>query len=100
MRLSEHFDGSGYPFQVSGEAIPIEARIIHAVESYVVMRTGRPYKKPISHARAFQELERHAGCQFDPKVVEALKAVLPKTKSAEDSLEAVWKEIARPRRSV
>ena len=55
------------------------ARIIGVVDSYSAMRDERPYKKPISHAEAIEELKRNAGILFDPQVVTAFLYVLNNT---------------------
>ena len=75
----ERYDGSGYPYGLKGEAIPLGARIIGVVDSYSAMRDERPYKKPISHAEAIEELKRNAGILFDPQVVTAFLYVLNNT---------------------
>jgi two-component system cell cycle response regulator len=72
----EHWDGSGYPDGLSGEDIPLGARIILACDALEAMTSRRPYSEPISEAEAIQELRRHAGHQFDALVVEALIDVL------------------------
>jgi hypothetical protein len=61
---------------LSGESIPIGSRIILACDAYNAMITARPYRDPMSHEEALAELERGAGAQFDPHVVEALLRVL------------------------
>ena len=75
----EHFDGSGYPERLSGEQIPLGARIIHAVEAYDTMISQRSYNTPRTPDEAMAELRRCSGTQFDPQVVEALVAVLKRT---------------------
>ena len=72
----ERYDGSGYPHGLKGEAIPLGARIIGVVDSYSAMRDERPYKKPVSHEEAIEELKRNAGVLFDPEVVNAFLYVL------------------------
>jgi diguanylate cyclase (GGDEF)-like protein len=68
----EHWNGAGYPDNLSGEAIPIGSRIILACDAYSAITTDRPYRSARSHSDAIAELARCAGTQFDPKVTEAL----------------------------
>ena len=67
----ERWDGRGYPRRLSGESIPLTARIIAVVDAYDVMTTGRPYREAISPEDALREVERCSGSQFDPRVVRA-----------------------------
>jgi HD-GYP domain-containing protein (c-di-GMP phosphodiesterase class II) len=68
----EHWDGGGYPDGISGQDIPLGARIICACDAFHAMTSNRPYRAAMPLADALAELGRHAGTQFDPKVVEAL----------------------------
>ena len=78
----ERWDGSGYPNGLKGEDIQIEARIISVADAYDAMTSNRSYKKGISPEQAIAELQRGAGTQFDPEIVEVfIRDVL----SAEDS---------------
>jgi HD-GYP domain-containing protein (c-di-GMP phosphodiesterase class II) len=72
----ERWDGGGYPDGLSGEDIPLVARIVACCDAYNAMTTDRPYRAALSESEALAELERHAGGQFDPAVVEALFRVL------------------------
>ena len=72
----ERWDGDGYPDGLAGEAIPLGARIVLVVDAYHAMRSDRPYRRAMPEAHARDELLRHAGTQFDPRVVEAFCAVL------------------------
>ena len=67
----EWFDGSGYPSGLSGEEIPLEARIICVADAFSAMILGRPYREDLTPEEACAELERSAGTQFDPAVVRA-----------------------------
>ena len=71
----ERWDGAGYPDGLSGEAIPLAARIVSACDAYNAMTTDRSYRRALPVADAVAELERCAGSQFDPAVIEALIAV-------------------------
>jgi HD-GYP domain-containing protein (c-di-GMP phosphodiesterase class II) len=73
---SEHFDGSGFPDGLAGDAIPIGARIVAVAVAYAAMTASRPYRVAGSAEDALAELRRCAGSQFDPAVVEALAADL------------------------
>ncbi len=74
----ERFDGTGYPAGIAGEAIPLGARILAVVDSYVAIIDPRVYKTARSHEEAAMELAQNAGKQFDPRVVEAfLRLVEP-----------------------
>jgi diguanylate cyclase (GGDEF)-like protein len=70
----EHFDGSGYPDGLAGEAIPLGARIVAVCDAFDAMTSSRPYRPPISVEQALEELRTCAGTQFDPAVVEAFCA--------------------------
>jgi HD-GYP domain-containing protein (c-di-GMP phosphodiesterase class II) len=72
----ERWDGEGYPDRLAGEGIPLVARIVCCTDAYSAMTTNRPYRKARSVAEAVAELRRCAGSHFDPKVVEALAAVV------------------------
>lgn len=68
----ERFDGSGYPDGLKAEAIPLGARILSVADSYDAMVTDRPYRKRIGIEEAKAELQRWAGKQYDPVVVDAM----------------------------
>jgi len=72
----ERWDGGGYPDGLAGTAIPLEARIIAACDSWNAMTTDRAYRAALPAAAAAQELRAHAGTQFDPDVAAAVLAVV------------------------
>jgi HD-GYP domain-containing protein (c-di-GMP phosphodiesterase class II) len=72
----ERWDGTGYPDGLAGEAIPLGSRIILACDAHCAMLAERPYRPARSEADTLAELRAGAGTQFDPRVVDALLAVL------------------------
>ena len=82
----ERWDGSGYPGGVQGESIPIEARITSLADVYDALRSARPYKVPLSDARALQVIEQGVGGQFDPDVYAAFQRGLPEIRRAFENL--------------
>jgi response regulator RpfG family c-di-GMP phosphodiesterase len=66
----EHFDGSGYPDGLVGEAIPLEARTVAVPDAFDAMTTSRPHHEAMSYEEALSEMERGKGKQFDPKILE------------------------------
>ena len=72
----ERPDGRGYPLGLSGDEISLEARILAVADAFEAMTSDRAYRSSIGHASARAELKRCAGTQFDPRVVDALLAVL------------------------
>jgi HD-GYP domain-containing protein (c-di-GMP phosphodiesterase class II) len=72
----ERWDGTGYPDALAGEAIPLSARIVCACDAWSAMTTDRSYRTALSREAAVTELRACAGTHFDPRVVEALLAVV------------------------
>ena len=72
----ERWDGTGYPDGLAGDDIPIEARIVAAVDAYSAMTIERVYRRPMERPEAIAELQRSAGTHLDPAVVQALIGVL------------------------
>ena len=71
----EKWDGSGYPQGISGEDIPLSARIIALADMYDALTSKRVYKKPLSHEEAVEIIKSESGKHFDPEIVEAFLAV-------------------------
>jgi hypothetical protein len=74
----ERYDGTGYPHGLSGEAIPLGARIIALVDAYDAMTTDRVYRKAIKKEKAIEQIRLKAGTQFDPTLSEIFIGILSK----------------------
>jgi putative two-component system response regulator len=66
----EHWDGSGYPEGLSGEEIPVSARIMAIADVYDALVARRAYKDSMTSADAFEIIESEAGSHFDPELVQ------------------------------
>jgi diguanylate cyclase (GGDEF)-like protein/putative nucleotidyltransferase with HDIG domain len=84
----ERPDGKGYPLGLSGEAIPLEARIVAVADAYEAMTTDRVYRPSIGHTAARAELRRGAGEQFDARAVAAF------LKAHEPNQDATWRIVS------
>lgn len=74
----EKWDGSGYPAGLSGEAIPLSARIVAVADVFDALTSRRPYKEAWTVERAIAMMDEEAGKHFDPEVVAALHRGLPR----------------------
>jgi putative nucleotidyltransferase with HDIG domain len=83
----ERWDGGGYPRGLKGDAIPLGARIFAVADTIDAMTSDRPYRDGLSFRTSVDEIRRHAGTQFDPKVVDAFLANI-------DRIEAIYRELA------
>jgi diguanylate cyclase (GGDEF)-like protein len=72
----EWYDGTGYPNELSGEEISLEARIISVADAFEAMTGPRPYRESITTDDALAELRDSAGSQFDVRCVDALAAAV------------------------
>ena len=73
----ERYDGSGYPHGLSGDDIPLTARIFAVVDALNAMTHDRPYRQARSLSEAFRVLQDEAGKQFDPRVVDVALKIPP-----------------------
>ena len=78
----ERWDGKGYPDGTAGEDVPRAARIVAVADTFSAITTTRSYRRAQSPEEAMGELRRCAGTQFDPKVVDAVLAVLARPSPA------------------
>ncbi|MFD1122598.1 two-component system response regulator [Methylophilus flavus] len=84
----EKWDGSGYPFGMKGEKIPIEARIVAVADVFDALLSKRPYKEAWPVEKAVEEIKSQVNRHFDPLVVEAMLNCLPDL----IAINAKWRE--------
>jgi putative two-component system response regulator len=77
----EHWDGGGYPRGLAGENIAIGGRILAAADAFDALTTRRPYRGSVPPVEAVQYLAAHVGTLLDPRVYDALSAVVSRRKS-------------------
>jgi len=77
----ERWDGTGYPEGLSGEEIPVSARLMALADVYDALISRRVYKNPIPHSIAIEIISGEAGKHFDPAVVEAFLALADRFKA-------------------
>lgn len=76
----EYFDGTGYPRQLKGHAIPLSARIVAVVDVFDALLHRRPYKEPWTLEAVLAYLEERRNTQFDPDILDALSSFLERHK--------------------
>ena len=72
----EHYDGSGYPDNLSGENIPLVSRIVGLADSYDAMAMTRPYQHPRMHDEIVAEMQTEAGIKHDPRLLDIFVRML------------------------
>lgn len=72
----ERFDGSGYPDGLSGQQIPLVARVLALIDSYVAMTSDRPHRRALSTEQVIAEIEGAAGTLYDPTLVKIFLKVV------------------------
>ncbi|HHT9154978.1 MAG TPA: bifunctional diguanylate cyclase/phosphohydrolase [Candidatus Tripitaka sp. YC43] len=93
----EKYDGTGYPYALKGDNIPLGARILAICDTFEAMTANRPYRKALPVETAVAELKKCAGTQFDPKLVKVFIDSLPEILSARQIyLEGLKKTVALP----
>jgi putative nucleotidyltransferase with HDIG domain len=90
----ERWDGRGYPDGLAGEQIPLPARILAVADTLDAMTSSRAYRVGLPWEVAVEEIQRNAGSQFDPVVVEAFARALPTLEALHADSEG--SEAARP----
>jgi HD-GYP domain-containing protein (c-di-GMP phosphodiesterase class II) len=86
----ENHDGTGYPYGLTGDNVPVAARIVHVADSFDAMTTTRSYRRALSVLAASLELEKNAGGQFDPVATRTFLRLI-----AEGRIEAGGLEVSR-----
>lgn len=76
----ERYDGTGYPFGLQGESIPLNARIVCLADAFDAMSSDRVYRKRYDVGYVLKEIEENRGVQFDPDVVDAFTRCVEKKK--------------------
>jgi len=71
----ERYDGTGYPFGLEGNDIPLGARLFAVVDTFDAMTSDRPYRSALTYDHVVEEVHRENGSQFDPEIVEAFLRV-------------------------
>ena len=79
----ERYDGTGYPTGISGEKIPIEARIVAVADVFDALMSDRPYRRKHSAEETFAILRSIAGSALDPKLVELFLSLISLERSQE-----------------
>ncbi len=69
----ERWDGKGYPSGLSGDTIPLEARIVSVADVFDALTTRRPYKAPFEFERSYSMIVEGRGTQFDPSIVDVFR---------------------------
>ena len=72
----ERYDGQGYPFGLSGKKIPVEGRVMAALDTFDALTHARPYRECMGLEEAIKALQKEAGQQLDPEIVEVFVGVL------------------------
>lgn len=85
----EHWDGSGYPDGLAGEAIPLAARLMAVADVFDALVSARPYKAALPHAEAREVIRGGRGRHFDPVVVDAFE-------EAYDEFDAIAQRVVDP----
>ena len=86
----EKWDGTGYPYSIAGENIPIAARILSIADTYDAMTSDRSYRNGLPHEVAVAEIIRCSETQFDPSLIEIFKKVSGEIASAKDNYDEYY----------
>lgn len=84
----ERWDGTGYPFGIHSEEIPLSARIVMIADVYDALTSRRVYKDPYSHAVSIEKIRQGSGRHFDPALVDIFLSIAPQFEEIAISLRA------------
>jgi putative nucleotidyltransferase with HDIG domain len=84
----ENWDGTGYPDGLKGDEIPIGARILSVIDCYDALTSDRPYRPALPVDEALAIVQERRGTMYDPRVVDAFLALLPRLPAVEDGPES------------
>jgi len=88
----EKWNGTGYPDGLSGEDIPLSARIMAIADVYDALTSERPYKKAFSHEKSFGIIKEGEGTQFDPKIVKVFMQIESEIKLVRINIDKAGKQ--------
>jgi len=91
----ERWDGRGYPMGLSGEDIPLVARILAVADTYDAMTSHRAYRRALSHDVALREIEAFSGVQFEPRMVEVFVREMEKARGGYASKAQRWQALLK-----
>lgn len=96
----EKWDGSGYPHGLTGEAIPVVARIFAIVDVFDALCSKRPYKEPLPLDEVMEVLQKGSGIHFDPQLLKVFSGIVDKVyettlHASEAEIRALMKEMVR-----
>jgi putative nucleotidyltransferase with HDIG domain len=79
----ENWDGTGYPDALSGENIPVGARLLAVVDCYDALTSDRPYRRALSHQCAIAMIRERRGTMYDPEITDAFLRVIEKLRTTD-----------------
>jgi len=83
----EHWSGKGYPDQITGDAIPLGARILSVVDGFNAITSDRPYRRKLTDEDAIRILQERRGTRYDPQVVDTFIALIPALREEDRQIE-------------
>jgi putative nucleotidyltransferase with HDIG domain len=93
----ENWDGTGYPDRITGEAIPIGARILSVVDCFDALTSDRPYRRRMSNADALAILMERRGTMYDPAIVDTFVRVYERIMPAGETVHPVARTLGEAR---